>query len=223
MMAKISSTFEKNIVCGVSGHLKCELDRVQHDVNMFRQYIDTFVVTNQETAASLEFAEGILENSRTELAMIGLNYKTPYAYTISYLSKLQVLMQHNTVTYEMVSNVASSIFILMQMSLIPWVRGIERPRLCRWLWDHWSEIKIPNDTASTWVVVSTVACDFMLAWNTVQLPTHPVPIPTCDVKKYSNVSWHKSIKIPVPVRCALQSRRFLKGLKTNGLRTRRGL
>jgi hypothetical protein len=27
---------QKNIVCGVSGHLKCELDRVQHDVRTRR-------------------------------------------------------------------------------------------------------------------------------------------------------------------------------------------
>jgi hypothetical protein len=213
------STFKKNIICGVIRHLKCEQDRVQYDVNMYSQYLDTCMISNQATSVRLEFAQGIIENSRIELAAIGINYRTPYAYTVSCLSKIQALMQHDTVTYEMVSTVASSIFSLMQMSSIPWVRGVERPLFCRWLWDHWSEIKIPNDTASAWAVVSTVARDFMLAWHTVQLPTHPIPIPAWDVTKKSNAIWHMSVKIPR--RRAIQTRRLIKDLRTNCLRTRR--
>jgi len=177
------SVFRECVIRGVSQHLKCERGRVQDNVDMCSQYIDTYVISDEPKAVSLEYVQEILEHSKHELDEIEFYYKTPYVYTTACLSEIYTLMQHDEVTYGMVSTIASCIFVLMRMSCVCWVRGVDRPVFCRWLWDHWSEITTPINLDSTWVVMHAISHDFMLAWHVGRLPAHPVPIPVETVSK----------------------------------------
>lgn len=185
VMSEISM-FKKSFTRGVSQHFKCEQDRVQNNIDLYSQYVDTYATCEEPHTVSLEFAQDTLENCKNELTVIGFYYKNPDAYTVQCLCEIHALMQQSAVTYDMVSAMASCIFFMNQMSCcVSWIRAVERPRFCRWLWDNWSETPTPIDLESTWVAVHTISCDFMSVWGNTELPTHPVPIPMNRIAKSS--------------------------------------
>ena len=176
--------FKKSVIRGVCHHFKQECDRVQYNIFMYEHFVRSYVAHDDSKSIGLGFAEETLEICRKELNVIEFYYNTPYAFTVKCLSEMQALIQVKEVTYEMLSTIASCIFQLMRMGCKSLLHGVHRSVFCRWLWDHWCELSPPCDHDSSWVYLYTVSFQFISARSTMQLPTHPSPIPEKSITKH---------------------------------------